>query len=177
MSYTYTQEVLAPNAEDSFVPSYARRTVKSKKVKTWMVLAPIAGLALIGGAAAMLMTSSDEVQPLAEPAVAPAAVSQPAPLSSTPVTRASPIASTPATSKAPAATARATRAEAPATRVVRRSEPAQVRSASPAPGVTETISTPRITTPTEAGGPRPYEAAPAPTAETPAPAIVVAPLS
>lgn len=157
MTYTYTENAVSPTAE-AFVPSYQRKTVKTKKVKTWMVLAPIAGVVLIGGAAAMLMNSGGEsVQPLAEPAVAPAIV-QPAPLAATP------LSSTPVeTMTAPAAV---TPAPVP---VARQAEP--VRRAAPAPATTEAQA------PVEPTGPRAYEAAPmtatpAPTAQAPS---VVAP--
>ena len=181
MSYTYTQDIDAPEAETTFVPSYARKSVKTKKVKTWMVLAPIAGVALIGGAVALLLNSGGEVQPLAEPAVAPA-VAQPAPLSSTPV--AQPMMSAPAASSA-MPSAPAARTEAPAA-LARRAEAAPVGRASAAPAATSTTATPA-----EPTGPRAYESAPmaaspapvqapavtAAPSSTPAPAIVVAPLN
>jgi hypothetical protein len=138
MSYTYTQDIDASEAETTFVPSYARKSVKTKKVKTWMVLAPIAGVALIGGAAALLLNSGGEVQPLAEPAVAPAAIAQPAPLSSTPV--AQPMMTAPAASSA-MTSAPGGRTEAPAA-PARRAEAAPVRRASAAPAATPTTATP-----------------------------------
>lgn len=177
MSYTYTQEMADSEADTTFVPSYARKTVKTKKIKTWMVLAPIAGVALIGGAAALLINSSGEVQPLSEPAVAPAALAQPTPISSTP---AEPMMTAPAPQ---AEAAPAGRAETPAP--VRRVAATPVRRAAPAPAATQTA-------PAEPAGPRAYQdTAPAvsPAASTaapststapapvPAPAIVVSPLS
>ena len=73
-------------ATEEFVPVYARRgraaRGSQKKVRTWMILAPIAGVALIGGGALMLMNNGGaETTPLAEPAVAPAA----APITAAPV--------------------------------------------------------------------------------------------
>lgn len=168
MSYTYTQDVTPTETEAAFVPAYARRSaVKAKKVKTWMVLAPIAGAVLLGGAAIMLLNSGGEAQPqpLAEPAPAPMAASAPALLSSTP--EAAPVTTAP---MAPIAEpAPVTAREAPA-----RPPIAERR---PAPADAARVVEPEIT------GPQAYEAAPlnsaAPSprvASTPAPAITVSPL-
>lgn len=187
MSYTYTQEIAAPEADTTFVPSYARKSVKPKKFKTWMVLAPIAGIALIGGATAMLMNSGGEVQPLAEPAATPAAVIQPAPLSSAPLTSAAPV-QVPVMDAQPAPTSVAP--------VARLAEPVRQTAAAPARrAVAAPVVTPTVQAPVEATGPRAYEASPtvaspttaapttatpaspAPVAAAPAPNISVAPLN
>ena len=171
MTYTYTQDTLAPVSIEQdavFTPSYARRPVKQKKLKTWMVLAPIGALALIGGAATMLLSGGDEAQPLAEPAptavastpLAPASVSPP--LSSTPVATPAPVAVAPAP---------VMRESAP----VRRTAPV-TRSASAA----EAAPAPRVEAPAEPTGPQAYSpsvAAPtsSPTVPTPAPVTPPAP--
>jgi hypothetical protein len=168
MSYTYAQENVANEAEPVFVPSYARRSAaKPKKFKTWMVLAPIAGVVLVGGAAVMLMNSGGEAaQPLAEPAVAPAVIAPAAPLSSTPA---------PVTA-APAATVAATPAP-----VVREAEP--VRRAAPAPVRRTAPVASRVEAPVEPTGPRAYQASPsatpslnAPVTAAPAPRIATPPV-
>lgn len=181
MSYTYTQDTMAPEAEAVFVPSYARRSVKTKKVKTWMVLAPIAGVLLIGGAAAMLMNSGgDNAQPLAEPEAAPMAM-QPSTVTPTPLSS-TPEASTPAPVVAAVAP---TPAAAPVTRQAqpaRRAEAVPVRRV--APTTPRVQSAPRVQAPVEPTGPQSYQAAPsvsapvAPVASTPpAPSISVSPLN
>ncbi|MET0445611.1 MAG: hypothetical protein ABW151_13645, partial [Pseudorhodoplanes sp.] len=60
MSVTYTDDTVAPTSENVYVPSFARRPAKQKKVRAWMILAPIAAVALIGGGAAMLMFGFSE---------------------------------------------------------------------------------------------------------------------
>lgn len=66
-----------PDAEEPIVPSYLRRTARpQKKMRSWMILAPIGGLVLLGGAVVMLFNPAEEpAAPLAEPApvTAPAA--------------------------------------------------------------------------------------------------------
>ena len=77
MSFTYTDEPVTtiPAPEADFVPAYARRPARQKKFQTWMVLAPIGAIALIGGAAAMMVnTGADDAAPLVEPAPAMAPV-------------------------------------------------------------------------------------------------------
>ena len=189
MTYTYTQDTTAspidrqPVATEQdavFTPSYARRPVKQKKLKTWMVLAPIGALALIGGAATMLLTGGEEAQPLAEPAPITVASTPLAPATVSPPLSSTPVASTPA----PVAVA-----PAPAT-VVRESAP--VRRAAPvnrtAP-VRETTAASRTRAPVEPTGPQTYSSsgaspiqsptvAPTPAPVTPpAPAITVQPLN
>jgi len=178
MSYTYTQDVVAPEAEAAFVPSYARKSAKSKPVKTWMVLTPIGAVALIGGAVAMLMSGGENVQPLVEPEAAPVVVSQPV----------VPVAATVA---APASVARLStpRSVAVQTSPVRQVVPASERHI----GSTTTANAQpvmrRATPPATPIVPRAYEAstavvtapaavAPAPVTVTPpAPSITVQPLN
>lgn len=66
-----------PEVEEPIVPSYLRRTARpQKKMRSWMILAPIGGLVLLGGAVVMLFNPAEEpAAPLAEPApvTAPAA--------------------------------------------------------------------------------------------------------
>jgi hypothetical protein len=152
MSVTYTGETVAPTSEDVFVPSFARRPAKQKKVRAWMILAPIAAVALIGGGAAMLMNSGGEpAQPLAEPAPAPMVLPTPAPVVQAPV----------AAVPVQAAPAPVVRESAP----VARREAAPVRSA-PRPA-------PRVETPVPTTGPQPYGGATSSlNATTPAPRIV-----
>ncbi len=174
MSYTYTQEVLTPEAETTFVPAYARKPARTKKVKTWMVLAPVAGLVLIGGAAVMLMNSAGQTEPLAEPAVAPTAVAESALLSSTPTPMATSTPQAPVAVTPPVVTSAPV---APAARPVTRQAEPVVRRAAAAP---VPAAEPRVDTPVEVTAPRPYEASPmtaAPRVEAPAAAapVVVAP--
>lgn len=135
--------------EEPFVPVYARRG-KARggqgKVRTWMILAPVAVLTL-GGIGAMLVLSGDNQAsaPLAEPAAtAPVLSAMPVPTEAA----AAPLASaaTPEPVVAPPAAREA--APAPARR------PA-VRTPAPAPEVS-----PRVEAPVAPTGPRPYTAAP-----------------
>ena len=186
MTYTYTQDTMAPRLEREpvtteqdavFTPSYARRPVKQKKLKTWMVLAPIGALALIGGAATMLLTGGDETQPLAEPAPTAVASTPLVPATVSPPLSSTPVASMPA--PAVVTPAPVVRQAAPVRRAapVTRSEPA--RNASPAP---------RMQAPADPTGRQAYSpsvaastsspAVPTSTPVTPpAPAITVQPLN
>ena len=74
MSLTYPEPPVSNTAEAEYVPSYARKPVRRKKVRSWMILAPIGGVVLIGAAAAMLMNPGEPAAPLAEPDVAPLAM-------------------------------------------------------------------------------------------------------
>ena len=172
MSVTYTDSPMsnASSAQDAFVPRYARAKRAKKGVRTWMILAPIGAVVLVGGGAAMMM-SGGETQPLAEPAPTPAVqplASVPAPLDS---------------STAPAAlTANAIEPAAAPAPVVREAIPTPAlapvtqRRAIPTPAPAETA----VATPSEAvvepTGPRPYTAE-AGAATAPAPAIQTAPLT
>lgn len=186
MSVTYTDDTVAPTVNDAFVPAYARKPVRQKKVRTWMVLAPIAAVALIGGGAYMLMNGGETAQPLVEPAATPV---------SSPMTPAAPTtqaAMSPMTAAAAPAPVAATAPPSPAVR-----EAAPVRRASPVAARRESApvaSAPRVEAPAQQAGPQPYAAAtsslntatPAPRvtpavttpAPTPAaPAITVQPLN
>ncbi|KAK0359825.1 hypothetical protein LTR94_029733, partial [Friedmanniomyces endolithicus] len=67
-----TKEMLT---KEVFVPRYARKSVKKNKpVKTWMIVAPIAAVAVIGTAAAMMMGQGEAEMVPAETASAPAQV-------------------------------------------------------------------------------------------------------
>lgn len=178
MTFTYTEKPVMttpPAAEVDFVPAYARRPAKQKKFQTWMVLAPIGAIALLGGAAAMLATpGADEPAPLAEPAAVTAAtLNRTAPL---PTTMSSPpiAAATPA----PVIAAPVARDPAPVRRAAPMVRAAPVERAAPA--------APRVEIPAQPTGPRAYSpattslnVAPTPSAATPAPppAITVQPLS
>ena len=187
MSVTYTDDTVSPTTNDTYVPAYARKPVRQKKVRTWMVLAPIAAVALIGGGAFMLMNNGGETaQPLVEPAAAPAA----SPM--TPAAPATEAAAAPMTSAATPTPVAATSALAPVVREAapaRRTAPVAARSES-----TPATTAPRIDMPAQPSGPQPYAAATsslntatddaatvAPTVTPPsapaAPAIVVAPLN
>ncbi|MDZ4375279.1 MAG: hypothetical protein U1C74_28175, partial [Phenylobacterium sp.] len=63
------------SADEVFVPRYAQRRSRSNKsVKTWMIIAPIGALAVIGTAAALMMggdapaAPASSAQPLSTPA-------------------------------------------------------------------------------------------------------------
>lgn len=165
MSMTYTTpETGAGRVEtdgEVFVPSFARTRRNSKKpVKTWMILAPIGAVVVLGAVGVMLMGGGDEAAAprVAEPQTAvaqPLAAQAPMDQVETPV---APVEAAPAVEPAPAPVAR--RAAAPA-----RSAP----RAAPAPVVREEA-------PPEPTGPRPYSAAPSASNPT-APAIQTAPLN
>ena len=198
MSMTYAQTNPAIASTDTvggatdgvFVPRYAQTRRKKKPVRTWMIVAPIGALAVIGAAAA-LMTGGGETAPSpsatvrtdqAAPAGLGAASAQPAaavsvlqaePVQATPV-QATPVQAAPAPARAPAARAGTGQATA------RRAAPATAES----PVV-------RVETQAEPAGPRPYVASPAaptanatraePAIQTPAapvqvPAVAVQPL-
>ena len=193
MSMTYAQTNPAIASTDTvggatdgvFVPRYAQTRRKKKPVRTWMIVAPIGALAVIGTAAA-LMTGGGETAPSpsatvrtdqAAPAGLGAASAQPAAavsvLPAEPL-QAKPVQAAPAPARAPAARAGTGQATA------RRAAPATAES----PVV-------RVETQAEPAGPRPYVASPAaptanatraePAIQTPAapvqvPAVAVQPL-
>lgn len=179
MSVTYTDNTLNNTAETAdFVPAYARSARKKKSVRTWMILAPIGALALIGGGAAMMLQGGESPAPLAEPA--PVAVQ---PMIAQPMTSTAPLESSTLPENASASIARPTPAPVvsrrradPAPVVQRQAAPIE-RRAEPAP------VTPRVETAPEPTGPQPYVAAPSTSAPTPsaptptAPAITVTPLN
>lgn len=169
MSVTYTENRRhdASATADAFVPRYAQAKRTKKGPKTWMILAPIGAVVLVGAGLAMTMGGS-ETQPLSDseaaaPMTQPMA-SMPAPLENS----AAPAAlATPAAAPAPMVSEPAT---APV--VERRAAPVE-RSAQPAPS-----AAPRETVALEPTGPRPYTASPATSAlnsATPAPAATPAP--
>ncbi|CAN5237527.1 hypothetical protein BH10PSE2_BH10PSE2_00410 [soil metagenome] len=204
MSVTYTDETVAPRisrtpyagqvaasnstaSEMDYVPSYARRPAKAKKVRTWMILAPIAAVALIGGGAYMLMNSGSDPAPLAEPAT-PVAM---APATSPVVQPAQTTVAAPAVTTAPVVAS--ARVVAP---TVTRSTTARVTpdrsarvtpsTAARAPSAPREAAVRRDAPNIESTGPQPYSASSssvtpaqvAPVASTPrAPQIVVAPLN
>lgn len=158
----YGDRIEAPRADlthdEPFVPVYARRG-KARggqgKIKTWMILTPVAVLALGGIGAMMLMRGPEVVSaPLAEPAAtAPVLPITPTEVAAAPLTTAStpePVAATPVVRDA-APLRRATHAPAPARR-----EAVRVPAAAAA-------ATPRVVTPAPAAptGPRSYTPAPA----------------
>ncbi len=202
MSVTYIPEpdTNAVDVESDYVPVYARtgraKSVKGgKQIKTWMILAPVGAVVLIGGAVAMMtLGGGEDAAPLAEaPTTAPVLApltAEPAPalvdggLGAAPMTSAS----TPApVDVVPAAPAPVVREAAP----VRRAAPAPVaqRRAGAEPGETPRAAAPEVVAPS---GPQPYSASPAAPTSTlnapstsapatapatpPAPAIVVQPL-
>ena len=133
MSVTYTDDTVTPINEDVYVPAFSRRPAKQKKVRAWMILAPIAAVALIGGGAAMLMSSGGEpAQPLAEPAPAPTPMVQPTPIAPAPVA-AAPVEATPApTGPQPYSGATSSlNATTPAPRIVTPSIPAPTPAPAP----------------------------------------------
>ena len=168
MSVTYPADptkpsgdrIESPRAElthdESFVPVYARRG-KARggqgKIKTWMILTPVAVLALGGLGAMMLMQGPEEASaPLAEPALtAPVLSATPTGVAAAPLTTAStpePVAAAPAASSV-------VRDAAPLRRAA--SAPAR-REAAPAPAATPRAATPAPAAPT---GPQAYTPAPA----------------
>ena len=56
MTVTYTDRAIRNTSveADNFVPRYARARRAKKGVRTWMILAPIGALVLIGGGAAIV---------------------------------------------------------------------------------------------------------------------------
>lgn len=161
MSVTYTEDRIDPVTEETFVPVYARRgsSAKSKGgLKTWMILAPLGAIAVIGGGALMLMGGSNEADEaaLVEPAsTAPVLPLAPTETAAAPLTSAATPAPVEVAAQPAAAPAPAVREAAP---VRRAAAPAPAaRRAAPAP-------TPRVETPAEPTGPRSYSA---PAASTP----------
>ena len=108
MSMTYADANTETRAEDAFVPRYARPTKSKKSVKTWMILAPIGAVVLLGSGVAMVMGGGEQAAPAqSTEAAAPAIQTAPAAMTAveTHVTPAAPMetvqapaaASTPAT--------------------------------------------------------------------------------
>jgi hypothetical protein len=169
MSMTYADakpDIASMDATDRatdgvFVPRYAQRRHKSNKpVKTWMIIAPIGALAVIGTAAALMMGGGEQ----AAPAAPVESVSTLAPATQTAPTALAPV-ETPLAEPAPA------EANPAAEPTPRRAEPAPRRAA---PAVERPAA--RVETPAEPTGPQPYSAASTPALNTtsaqPAPASV-----
>ena len=162
MSMTYADANTETRAEDAFVPRYARPTKSKKSVKTWMILAPIGAVVLLGSGVAMVMGGGEQAAPgQSTEATAPAMQTAPAAMTAaeTPVTPAAPMetAQAPAAAPAPAASAlTALRAEPRAEPVARRAAPVAERPA----------ATPRVEVPATPTGPQPYAAATSPAAST-----------
>lgn len=162
MSMTYADTKTEIRTEDAFVPRYARPTKSRKSVKTWMILAPIGAVVLLGSGVAMVMGGGEQAAPPpATEATTPAMQTAPAAMTAaeTPVTPTAPIetAQAPAAAPTPAASAPvARRAEPRAEPVVRRAAPVAERPA----------ATPRVEVPARPTGPQPYAAATSPAAGT-----------
>lgn len=181
----YGDRIEAPRADmihdEPFVPVYARRA-KARggrgKIRTWMILTPVAVLTLGGIGAMMLMNGSEEAAaPLVEPAatapVLPIATAT-APLTTMPTPE--PVAATPVAREA-APLRRAAPTPAPARRET-------VRTPDPAPAAAARAVTPAPTAPTGPQAYTPATAAPststlntAPATPAPAtPVIIVEPV-
>ncbi len=162
MTYADTNPTIAPvdgagrTTDDVFVPRYAQRRHKSNKpVKTWMIIAPIGVLAVIGTAAALMMGGGEQPAP-ATPSEAPSALAQP--MQTAPA--ALETATTPAAQPAPVqATPLAEPASTP-----RRAEPAPRRAAPAAAAAERPVA--RVETPAEPTGPQPYSAPATPALNT-----------
>lgn len=188
MTVTYTDEMArnsSPEA-DSFVPRYARANRTKKGLRTWMILAPIGALALVGGGAAMIMGGGSETQPLVEPEpvspmVQPMATAQ-VPLESSVAPAALTVpTSTPAPVIRDAAPVRESTPSRPVV-AERRAAPVE-RQAAAQPTVSPRVEAPGVEALPEPTGLRPYSASPAvatapsPTVTPPAPSIQTAPLN
>jgi hypothetical protein len=185
----YGDRIETPRADlthdEPFVPVYARRG-KARggqgKIKTWMILTPVAVLVLGGIGAMMLMQGPEEASaPLVEPALTgPVLPASPTEAAVAPLTSAS----TPA--PVIAAPAPAVRDAAP----LRRAAPAPVRREAVRPAAPASTATPRVVTPAPVvtTGPQAYTpapttpsattlnstpATPAPAAPAPTPPVII----
>lgn len=180
MSVTYTDNTLNNTDQTAdFVPAYARTKRAKKGPKTWMILAPIGALALIGGGAVMMLQGGEPSTPLAEPAPVVAE-----PLAVQSLSPAAPLESSTLPDNASASIAPPTPAPVVTERRADTAPVVQRRQAAPAARRAEpTPVTPRAEAAPEPTGPQPYVAstpAPAvatPAPATPAPAITVSPLN
>lgn len=153
MSMTYAdaadRNVVEAPADGSgvFVPRYAQRRKSHKPVKTWMILAPIGALAVVGTAAALIMGGEQAATP-ADPATVGSPQMQTAPRALQPADTQAVV--MPSVVDAPAAQP----VQAEPVSAPRRAEAAPRRVA-PA----QTASRPQPTTvEAELDGPRPYSA-------------------
>lgn len=189
MSLIYPNDSERLHDDGVYTPVYARGKTRRKKggVKTWMILAPVGGAVLLGGAVMMLMYPSNEAAPLPEsetPAVSAMApiAAQPALLDITaPAAEVAPVVPNPAAA-APVMSAPVAQEAPPARRA--QSTPAR-RAAEPA--VAERAV--EVAESAVPAGPRPYSgtatlnttapvaSTPAPVTQPPAPAISVQPLN
>ena len=156
----YGDRIEAPRADlthdEPFVPVYARRG-KARggqgKIKTWMILTPVAVLALGGLGAMMLMQGSEETTaPLAEPALT-------APVLSAAPTEAAVAPLTSASTPEPVIAAPVAEEDAP----LRRAAPAPARREAVRPAAPAPAASPRAVTlaPVVTTGPQAYTPAPA----------------
>jgi hypothetical protein len=180
MSMTYadadTTAVAPRTADEVFVPRYAQKRAKSKKpVKTWMIVAPIAAVAVIGTAAALVMSGGEQPAPAeATPAEMQPMQTAPGALN-TGVNTGMDSAMTGAEALAPAQPApQVAPVEATPAPVARRAEPAPRRAAAPAAAPAERPAA-RVETPAEPTGPRAYSASPVTQGLNTAPAVQTAP--
>ncbi|MEQ7154065.1 hypothetical protein [Brevundimonas aurifodinae] len=177
MTVTYTDDTARnePMIEEVFVPRYARtRKSRSKGgIRTWMILAPVGVVALIGGGAAVMMSGETGNEPLVA-REAPVPLVQPAvPLESSTARAALSTDDLPGGVTLTETAAAPVVREAPPTRpaAIQRRQPVERRAApaEPAPVMEQA--------PTEPTGPQPYVATtPTIDAPAPAPSIVPAPL-
>ncbi|MDQ1154169.1 hypothetical protein [Brevundimonas sp. SORGH_AS_0993] len=188
MSMTYTNAEAEARTQGraepaAFVPRYARHTRSKKAVKTWMILAPLGAIVLLGSGVAMMLNSDDQAAPAPMDA-APAMQTAPAAIDAT-QTPAAPAAMTPTASETPAPTRQDT--------VARRADVEPHRAPPRSTRATTERPAAPVETPTVSSGPQPYSApatvrlnapsaAPtvstatsAPTVQTPPPVIVVQP--
>ena len=180
MTVTYTDDSLRndPVRDEVFVPRYARtgRARKKGGVRAWMILAPVGALALIGGAAAVMMSGETGEGSLVQ-TEQPAPIVRTAPLesSSASTALATGLPSNATITEVAPAPAPVVREAPPAPpSAIQRRQPAERRAApaEPAPVVEPA--------PTEPTGPQPYTSTlnsqPSP-ADTRTPAITPTPLN
>lgn len=176
MTVTYTDDTVRnePMADEVFVPRYARTGKSHSKggIRTWMILAPIGALAVLGGGAVMMMggDAGDEALVASE---APAPLIQPAvPLESSTGPAALAIGDLPGNATiSEAAPAPVVREAPPAPPpAVQRRQPLQ-RGAAPVEAAPTVEQAPAVPT-----GPQPYVASNPADVPARAPSIVPAPL-
>lgn len=178
MTVTYTEDTLRndPIRDEVFVPRYARtgRARKKGGVRAWMILAPVGALALIGGAAAVMMSGeTGEGSLVANDAPAPLVRTAPLESSTAPDALANGLPSNVTITETAPAPAPLVREAPPAPPpAIQRRQPTERRAApvEPAPVVEQA--------PAEPTGPQPYTATlNSQPAASRAPAIIPAPLN